>query len=139
MPQVLKLIDETLPALSSGWGDGLVAIWVGIWVQAIAAFALFLHGDASGAETKHKILSGVGVVLASLSPLFIAHDVAGASSDCDSIMISLNDKRKASLLDAETDAKLQVLERAISHENRGAGIGFVVAGRVIDRSTLTTM
>ena len=73
------------------------------------------------------------------APLFIAHDVAGASSDCDSIMISLNDKRKASLLDAETDAKLQVLERAISHENRGAGIGFVVAGRVIDRSTLTTM
>ena len=54
-------------------------------------------------------------------------------------MVSLNDKRKASLLDAEVDSKLQVLERAISHENRGAGIGFVVSGRVVDRSTLTTM
>ena len=48
-------------------------------------------------------------------------------------------KRKASLLDVETDARLQALERAISHENRGAGIGFVVAGRVVDRSTLTTI
>lgn len=139
VPHVLKLIDETLPTLSSGWGDGLVAIWVGIWIQAIAAFALFLHSDASGATTVKKVYSAVGMVLASLSPLFIAHDVAGASSDCDSIMISLNDKRKASLLDAETDSKLQVLERAISHENRGAGIGFVVVGRVVDRSTLTTM
>ena len=42
VPQVLRLIDETLPALSSGWGDGLVAIWAGFWVQAIGAFALFL-------------------------------------------------------------------------------------------------
>jgi len=34
--------------------------------------------------------------------------------------------------------KLQVLEIAIKKQNRGAGIGFVVAGKVLDRTTLKT-
>ena len=45
VPQVLQLIQVTLPALSKGWGDGLVAIWVAAWVGAIGSFVGFL--DAS--------------------------------------------------------------------------------------------
>jgi hypothetical protein len=69
-------------------------------------------------------------------PLLISLDVAGASSDADGITESLNDKRMESVLDLETDAKLQVLERALLNTNRRQGIGFVVAGKVIDRATL---
>lgn len=141
VPQVLKLIDKTLPALSEGWGDGLVAIWVGCWVQGIGVFCLFLQSYATHQSSGHHIFGMIGVVVYSLGPLIIAHDVAGASSACDSIVMSLNEKRKASLPDcsAAAEEKLQQLERAISLENRGMGIGFVVLGRVVDRSTLTTV
>jgi len=55
-------------------------------------------------------------------PLLISLDVAGASSDADGITESLNDKRMESVLDLETDAKLQVLERALLNTNRRQGI-----------------
>ena len=51
-------------------------------------------------------------------PLLIALDVAGASSDCDSLVNELNEKRKQAM-NIETDQKLQVLERALSLENAG--------------------
>jgi hypothetical protein len=46
------------------------------------------------------------------------------------------DKRKETVLDFATDSKLQVLERVIRLENRGARIGFVVAGGILDRYSL---
>lgn len=141
VPQVLKLINTTLPVLSEGWGDGLIAIWLGCWVQGIGVFCLFLQTYATRLSVAHHVFGMIGVVAYSLGPLLIAHDVASASSACDSILTSLNDKRKASLLDSSvtTEGKLQQLERAICLENRGAGIGFVVVGRVVDRSSLTTV
>ena len=77
-----------------------------------------------------------GAILTGLAPLVIALDVASASSYCESLQQALNDKRKETVLDVATDGKLQVLERAIRLENRGAGIGFVVAGGILDRSSL---
>ena len=42
-----------------------------------------------------------------------------------------------SALDVATDAKLQILERAILLENKGTGIGFVFGGKVLDKTTLS--
>jgi hypothetical protein len=67
-------------------------------------------------------------------PLFVALDVAGASSDCDSIAVSLNDKR-AEAMD-QSDDKLVRMERLLSLANRGQGLGFKAGGKVMDRSTL---
>ena len=44
--------------------------------------------------------------------------MASASSDCDSLVNELNEKRKQAM-NIETDQKLQVLERALSLENAG--------------------
>jgi len=39
---VLKLINETLPALSTGWADGLLGHCAGQWLSALVLFARFL-------------------------------------------------------------------------------------------------
>eukprot|EP01045_Picozoa_sp_COSAG04_P001948 COSAG04_NODE_67_length_29431_cov_17.894313_17_plen_152_part_00 len=69
-------------------------------------------------------------------PLLISLDVTGASSEAEGIIDSLNDKRLESVLDPETDTKLQILERALLNANRSQGIGFVVLGKVVTRATL---
>jgi hypothetical protein len=80
-----------------------------------------------------------GVIAMACLPLVIASDVAGASSDCDAIFTTLNEKRQSSMLDAETDMKLQIMERVLRQENKGSGIGFVVGHKVVDRRTLGTI
>ena len=45
-----------------------------------------------------------------LMPLLLSIDVASASSACDHIQATLNDKRVSHVLDVPTDDKLQVLE-----------------------------
>jgi len=48
------------------------------------------------------------------APLFLAADVAGASSDCDTLKTTLNDKRAASKYDVNVDAKLVVMETQLA-------------------------
>ena len=64
--------------------------------------------------------------------------MAGASSDCDTLKDELNNKRGADL-SVENDAKLFVIERLLQNLNKGQGLGFVVAGKVLDRTTLKTI
>ena len=42
------------------------------------------------------------------------------------------------MLDAETDMKLQIMERVLT-QKKGSGIGFVVGHKVVDRRTLGTI
>ena len=132
VPQILALAQKTLPDLSHGFGAGLFMCASGFWFFSASAFAASLRWT----ETE-KLLSGLfrSFVLFCF-PLVIALDVATASSDCDSLVTVLNDKRKQAM-DVETDQKLQVLERALSLENAGQGMGFCVHGVVVDRKTLS--
>ena len=43
MPSVIGLCTETLPLLSSGWGTGVTAMFIGWWLNATAYFAVFLE------------------------------------------------------------------------------------------------
>jgi hypothetical protein len=137
VPAAMSLIQRTLPALSRGFGDGLLAIGVGCWASSLGNFANFLDSEANGLDDSGFYFSGV-IAMACL-PLVIASDVAGASSDCDAIFTTLNEKRQSSMLDAETDMKLQIMERVLRQENKGSGIGFVVGHKVVDRRTLGTI
>ncbi len=127
VPAAIDLVQRALPKLSSGFGDGVVVVFVALWVGSLGAFAGFLN-------TGH-----VGLLFAtafnSMLPVLLALDVASASSACDHIRSTLNDKR-AEAMTVEADAKIQVVERLLSNANRGQGLGFVAGGRVIDRTTL---
>eukprot|EP01051_Picozoa_sp_SAG22_P007524 SAG22_NODE_533_length_9401_cov_5.643625_1_plen_466_part_00 len=134
MPELLELIQVTLPTLSIGWSDGLLAVWAGLWVTAIGVFAKFVDGGNLG-----DLVFTLG---AAALPLFLAVDVAGASSECETIPEALNAKRAADLR-AENHVKLKVAESLLQNQNRGQGLGFVVGGKpgsadgkVVDKNTL---
>ena len=55
VPQVLKLIDETLPALSSGWGNTLGLTFVMFWLFTVGTMAALL-------DTDHTITVGSAAV-----------------------------------------------------------------------------
>ena len=40
VPKALELIDVILPALSNGWADGLLALWLGCWIFALGSSPL---------------------------------------------------------------------------------------------------
>jgi hypothetical protein len=134
MPELLELIQVTLPALSTGWADGLLAVWAGLWVTAIGVFAKFVDGGNLG-----DLAFTLG---AACLPLFLTVDVAGASSECETIPEALNAKRATNLC-AENHMKLKVAESLLQNLNRGQGLGFVVGGKpgssggkVLDKNTL---
>ena len=138
VPAALSLIQKTLPVLSAGFSDGLFAITAACWTGSLGNFATFLDEEANGSEGSSWFYL-LGVIGLSCLPLLVAGDVATASSDCDAILTALNEKRQESMLDFETDAKLQILERTLKQENRGGGIGFVVGHMVVDKRTLGTI
>eukprot|EP01046_Picozoa_sp_COSAG06_P007286 COSAG06_NODE_353_length_16899_cov_14.694345_18_plen_384_part_00 len=127
VPATIELLKETLPALSAGFGDGVLVLFFAFWVNALGSFAKFLHSGFPGMLFATAAMS--------MAPLLLAADVAAASSDCDHVRSTLNDKR-AEDMSIETDTKIQIVERLLSNANRGQGLGFVAGGRVIDRATL---
>ena len=127
VPVLIKLSQETLPALSKGWADGLLAVWAGLWVTALGTACKFLHTR----DLSDLVLTAGGAC----APLVLAADVAGASSACDKIMGALNARRAADL-SYDNHCKLEVVETLLSHLNKGQGLGFVVSGKVLDRSNL---
>ena len=132
VPACLALMQKTLPALSSGFGDAVLSLFGFGWLAALGFFSMFLDSES--------VPTAVLCFIFAMLPLGISLDVAGASSDCDSLPARLNDKRVAAVGTADCDAvdgKLQVLERALTFANRKQGIGFVVpGGKVLDKRTL---
>jgi hypothetical protein len=127
VPQLLQLVNSTLPALSRGWANGLLALWTACWAASLGMFTHYLD-----CGTMFFFVMGV---ISACVPLFLAADVASASSDCDTIKAELNSKRAADL-SVENDAKLFVLERLLQNLNKDQGLGFVVGGTVLDNTTL---
>ena len=72
-------------------------------------------------------------------PILIASGPARVSSACKELMVTLNQCRLDSLLESrsqEIHAQITVLEVALSKLNDGQGLGFLVAGIVIDKGKL---
>ena len=128
VPKILALAKTTLPVLSHGFGNGLFMATTAFWLLSASAFASSLE--------ELRVSGFFRSFVCFCFPLLIALDVASASSDCDSLVNELNEKRKEAM-DIETDQKQQVLERALALENAGQGIGFSVHGVVVDRKTLS--
>ena len=70
---VLRLINETLPALSEGWADGLLCVWIGMWTIALAMSAVVLD--------RAEVWAIFIMIAVTCIPLLLAYDVAHASSD----------------------------------------------------------
>ena len=99
VPAAIDLMKKTLPELSTGFGDGVVVVFVALWVGALGSFAEFLRSGMFGML--------VATAFSSVFPLLLALDVADASSACDHIRSTLNDKR-AEDMSVEADTKIQV-------------------------------
>ena len=126
VPRVLSLIQKTMPALSSGFATSVLGIVFFCWLVALIFFVRFLDGETN-------VLPGVFVFIGfSALPVY---DVASASSDCDSIHDSLNDKRGEDLSKDAHD-KLRILEVNLDRLNKKQS--FVAGGKVIDRATIKT-
>ena len=129
LPSVLRLCDEALPWLSDGWGDGVAALFIGMWACAIGFFANFLeHGHPT---------SAFFTVLFMLAPLGFAYDAAAASSECDLLIDALNEKRKrGDATDADAEHAICRVEQILDRQNTKQGLGFCVGHRVVDLKTL---
>ena len=109
VPMMLQLLQSTLPALSTGFGDGVILAFVTCWILSLGSLCNWLATGIPGVL--------IGVVNMAMAPLLLAMDVAGASSECDNIRSALNDKRAKSMT-IEADAKIQLVERLLQNANR---------------------
>ena len=77
------------------------------------------------------------VVLFMLLPLGISYDAAAASSDCDLLADTLNEKRKrGDATDPDFEHAIGRVEHILDRENTKQGLGFCVGHRVVDLKTL---
>jgi hypothetical protein len=131
------LIRHTLPTLSRGFGDGLLAMSLACAIAALGSFSHFLRV----LRYDNQIHTGY-VMLAcieTLIPLGFAYDVARASSDCDALVESLNDKR-VDAMSPEAHQRLALLETSLDRCNAKQGLGFVIpGGQVVDKARLRNM
>jgi hypothetical protein len=155
VPRVLKLMRDTLPVLSNGWGPALATGFLAFWMIAFAYFCDVLEDFG--------VQDLLSAVVCWCIPLLLAGDVATASTECDSLVAALNAKRAGvlgddttalgtvvaqaketegdAMLDADTeiDAHIQVLERLLDRCNQMQGLGFVIGEKVLDRRSLRTI
>eukprot|EP01052_Picozoa_sp_SAG31_P010477 SAG31_NODE_574_length_13967_cov_7.512042_17_plen_371_part_00 len=109
VPMMLQLLQSTLPALSTGFADGVILAFVTCWILSLGSFCNWLATGIPGML--------IGIFTMAMAPLLLAMDVADASSECDNIRSTLNDKR-AKNMTIEADAKIQLVERLLQNANR---------------------
>eukprot|EP01050_Picozoa_sp_SAG11_P012246 SAG11_NODE_1350_length_5137_cov_2.743152_7_plen_313_part_00 len=129
LPHVLRLCDETLPLLSSGYGIGVAASFLGGWLISAGEFALFLeNGELATASI---------CMICVMCPLGIAYDAAHASSDCDLLSDALTKKRmRGDPNDQAFEHAVRRIELIVDRQNTKKGLGFTVGYRVLDLKTL---
>ena len=72
-----------------------------------------------------------------LFPLGISYDAAAASSDCDLLADTLNDKRmRGDATDPAFEHAICRVEQILDRQNTKQGLGFCVGHRVVDLKTL---
>eukprot|EP01043_Picozoa_sp_COSAG02_P064089 COSAG02_NODE_9268_length_2272_cov_1.151334_2_plen_467_part_00 len=155
-------LREKFELLSDGWSSGLLGVILGCWLLSLGQFARCLDPLIAQHERARDLAS---VAIFALIPFWIAMDIADTSSWCDTLMAELNDVRikhgKAGHLNIQcletslkqlvrcpfkeylpTSMQRQCLPLAYrSHasapwQNNGQGLGFVLAGSVLDKRSL---
>ena len=97
--------------------------------MAVGYFANFLEYGAPG--------SAFIVVIGMLLPLGTAYDAAAASSDCDLLADTLNEKRmRGDATDTDFEHAICRVEQILNNQNTKQGLGFCVGHRVVDLKTL---
>ena len=128
----VSLHYETMAALSEGFGTGIVSAWVGCWTLSFGFFVL--AGASAGVESNMRIAGTLGVgFLAAIAPLLLVYCLAQVGSRCDDLHDALNDKV---LKDLRYHGRLDALIKGLRRLNNGQGLGFSIAGLVLDKRTL---
>eukprot|EP01045_Picozoa_sp_COSAG04_P012853 COSAG04_NODE_882_length_9663_cov_8.381639_8_plen_309_part_00 len=100
-----------------------------VWLCAISALFVLLEDGAPA--------TAFLTVLSLLLPLGISYDAAAASSDCDLLVDTLNEKRKrGDATDPDFEHAIGRVEQILDRENTKQGLGFCVGHRVVDLKTL---
>ena len=72
-----------------------------------------------------------------LLPLGVSYDAAAASSDCDLLADTLNEKRmRGDATDPDAEHAIARVEQILDRQNTKQGLGFCVGHRVVDLKTL---
>jgi len=134
-------LEHLFRSVSEGWGRGLFGLALSFWGMALGIFANVVNAPYMAAHdsdygpggTLHRYLLIITIMAA--IPVLLAADIAATSSRCDLLSDSLN--AVAISHGPECHLRLDYLETRLRRMNRGQGLGFVVAGTVINRRTLT--
>ena len=114
-PAVLHLVQTTLPALSTGFGDSLLMVSGSFGVMALGTFAAALQNPIPS--------TFVAAFVVAVVPLVITWDAAAASSKCERIHVTLNEKRLDQLENDMTHRRVGRLEDALGKLNLSNGQG----------------
>jgi len=129
VPMVKKLVEHTLPQLSSGWGVPVLMTFVGSWTCAAGLFAKAVRGNPF-----QMILVALTLTL----PFIVASDVANVSTDCDRLQMALH-WRRLKVTQVSVLQKIEQIEILLDRCNKNQGLGFVAGATVIDKVILKTI
>lgn len=113
---VLELVTYVLPKLSEGWSGAAAAVVAVAWAFAIAYVCWALSRDTTALMIVYLCEASLGA----LCPTIVLYDLAYTSTECDLLVVALNDKRIADNSDAN-HIKIQKLEVMINQLNKGQG------------------
>lgn len=135
-------LDKVMKKLSMGWSNGLLGAAGFCWGNAMNAFCRAINteysfssdefrGEPEGTMRAGKLRM---TVFMTLLPLLLAFDVAKVSSQCDLLMSSINIVRMRT--GEECNERITWLETSLMRLHHGQGLGFLMAGVVVDKRTL---
>lgn len=143
--ELVRGLIRDLELMSDGWAHGVVILTLlgfigcGAWICCILSPALGPWVvEQSGVEWASTAVIVFFACVAALNlslPLRILRLPAALSTECDDLREKLNSVRINNFSEP-IDARLIVVERAMKNVNHGQGVGFNVAGFVINKKML---
>ena len=121
----VKLADEIMPAVSNGWGTMTIIFIITYWLVGFGQFVSWLRYSSW--------FNAVFTILIFAFSLLVFWPLAVTSSNCDRLMIAFNKRRLAHVGDRDAHHKILEVEIALRRLNLDQGLGFVIAGTVVDQ------
>ena len=115
--EVLILVTETLPTLSAGWRGGAAGLCLTCWVLAASYVTWALYTDSMEGQVESLLIA----LVAAGFPVLLLWDLADVSTECDYLVVDLNDKRTDDPSD-EADLAIMKLETMLGHLNKNQGM-----------------